>query len=48
MFAYTRPDFIYLILGIIAAMGNGVIFPIFSIYLSKMMKTLINMQTGRA
>lgn len=48
MFAYTRPDLIYLIIGVIAAMGNGVIFPIFSIYLSKMIGILIDMQLGEA
>lgn len=41
MFGYTRPDFDLVIVGLIAAIGNGVIFPIFSIFLSKMIGILI-------
>ena len=46
LLSYSRPDFKYLIIGIIAAAGNGVIFPIFSIYLAKMIGILIDMQLG--
>lgn len=43
---YTRPDIKLVIMGGIAAMGNGVIFPVFSIFLAKMIGILIEMQLG--
>lgn len=44
MFGYTRPDFKFLIVGFFAAIGNGVIFPVFSIFLAKMIGILIDLQ----
>lgn len=44
---YTKPDLKFVIAGVIGAIGNGTIFPIFSIYLSKMIGILIDMQLDR-
>lgn len=46
MFGYSRPDFKFVIIGVFAAMGNGLIFPIFSIFLAKMIGILIDLQLG--
>lgn len=47
MLGYTLPDIHLFVLGIIGAIGNGVIFPIFSIYLASMIGVLIEMQIGK-
>ena len=44
MAIYTLPDIVYVVFGIVGALANGVIYPIFSIYLAKMLGILISMQ----
>ena len=46
MIGYTLPDIHLFILGVIGAIANGIVFPIFSIYLARMIGVLINMQLG--
>ena len=46
MFAYTAPDMKILLVGFVGAIANGTLFPIFTIFLAKMISILIGMQTG--
>lgn len=46
MIGYTMPDIHLFIVGVIGAIGNGIVFPIFSIYLARMIGVLIDMQLG--
>lgn len=41
VFAYSKDKIPLFVVGIIAALANGVIFPIFSIFLSKMLASLL-------
>lgn len=43
---YTIPDLFLVICGAVSAIGNGVLFPIFSIYLSKIIAILMAMESG--
>jgi hypothetical protein len=41
IFAYSKDKLPNFIVGIIAALASGVVFPIFSIFLSKMLASLL-------
>jgi ATP-binding cassette subfamily B (MDR/TAP) protein 1 len=46
IFAYSKDKIHIFILGIIFALANGVIFPIFSIFLSKMLASLLKISVN--
>lgn len=47
IFAYSKDKIHIFILGIVCALANGVIFPIFSIFLSKMLASLLIISTDK-
>jgi ATP-binding cassette subfamily B (MDR/TAP) protein 1 len=46
LFAYNKPDIWLFITGTIGALANGAIFPLFSLYLAKMISILTKLQFG--
>lgn len=46
LFQYNRPDMCLMFAGMVAALLNGCIFPVFSLFLAKMIEVLTYLQLG--